>query len=243
MRLKKYLKEDGISTFNSGEGFNEIPDKNQSTITVNITPFFDKLPKIQRRKKKKKRIDYKNEENLIQDMIDVLQCNRYLNEVKIVPDIFFNTLKSIGTKLGLKIKRSDSLFDYLSSVETNIYEIYNLTCLYLLADTSQLRRSLEREIISTVKKVNLKSLTAFMMQMDKLAFGLSSFIRHILMSFLGIEISTYNKWSSDIEYIITHLNKVKDVLLNMNPTKEEIDAFDNLYDIIIRTKKEIESTR
>jgi hypothetical protein len=39
------------------------------------------------------------------------------------------------------------------------------------------------------------------------------------------------------------LNKVKKVLMTMNPTEEEIIAFDKLYNVIMKTKTEIEQAK
>jgi hypothetical protein len=76
-----------------------------------------------------------------------------------------------------------------------------------------------------------------------MTFGLTSIVRHILMYVFGIEITTYNKWENDINYMLSHLDKVKKVLMNMHPTEEEIRAFDNLYIVIMKTKEEIEQAK
>lgn len=102
---------------------------------------------------------------------------------------------------------------------------------------------MKAEIKSKLKKINTRRLAAFFMLIDKMAFGITSIIRHLLIGVFGVEISTYNKWSSDISYILSHLEKIKSVLMSLSPTQEEIDAFNHFYDVVIKIKEEIEKSK
>lgn len=235
MRLKNFLNEEGMGTA-TGDGYVE----NQGGITTkNIEPFYNKLT-VTRRRKKKKRLFPSHEltENLIQNIYRMSTFNK-MNEA-IIPDFIFKNIKKLGDTIGLNVKRSDTLFDYLGRGEKELVELYNLICLYLIAPTPAQRREMESEIGKALKQVNRQRLVAFIMQTDKMSVGLTSIIRHVLMTVFGIEISAYNKWDDNITFVLSHLDKVKRVLLKMNPSKEELEAFDMLYGSIMKTKLDYE---
>lgn len=242
MRLKRFLQEqDGCG----GEGMAEVGTG--ATTTDNVEKYWSKMgSKPARRFKKKKRRMFvpetKMNDNIIQDLCDMVLLFDNLNEAKIVPDFLFNNIKKVGSMVGLNIKRSDSLIDYVSSAEAEIQELFNLLCLYILAPKEE-KPKMKAEIKAKLKKVNTRRLAAFFMLVDKMAFGMTSIIRHLLIGVFGVEISTYNKWSSDISYILSHLEKIKSVLMSLSPTQEEIDAFNHFYDVVVKTKEEIESRR
>lgn len=244
-RLIKFLieQEGGMVSGNTGgEGYETIPDSGPATTTKNVSKFYNKIGEPARRKPKKKRKKFTTyidiNDNIIQD---ICELHNKLNE-SVIPDVLFNNLKSVASKVGFKVKQSDSIWDYISSAEIEIQEIFNLLCLYVLADKEN-KSSLKSDIKAAIKKVNTKRFTAFVLMLDKMSFGLTSILRHILMAVFGIEITTYNKWDSDITYILAHLDKIKKVLMRMNPTEEEIRALDKLYRVITDTKEEIERNK
>lgn len=248
MRLKKFLREEGEggAPGGGGEGYSEVGSG--ATTTPNVSPFWNKVMKapVRRKKKlkKKKELDIdKNlslNDNILLDLYEIATCN-HLNE-DIVPDFIFNNIQSAGKKVGFKIKRSDTLFDYLASGGKEIVNLFNLICLYIIASEPE-KTNVKNDIKTELKKINRRRLIAFILQIDKLSFGLTSIVRHILMAVFGLEVTTYNKWAKDIEYIMTHLDKIKKVLMSMNPTPEEIQALDNLYDVILKTKEEVEKNK
>ena len=117
MRLVRFLREDGEGS--GGEGMAEVGN---GTTTNDITPFYNKIMnKPVRRvdkgwKKKKKKKDVNEEyldDNMLQDLVDALEYGK-INE-SMIPDNLFNPIKSAASKVGFKVKRSDSIFDYLVS--------------------------------------------------------------------------------------------------------------------------------
>lgn len=243
MRLKKYLQEQGEG--GGGEGMAEVGSG--ATTTTDVEKFWSRMgSKPARRIKKKKRRMFvpetKMNDNIIQDFCDMVSLSNTLNEVKIVPDFLFQNIKKVGAMVGLNVKRSDSLIDYIASAEVEIQELFNLLCLYILSPSKE-KPALKDKIKRELKSINTKRLAAFFMLVDKMAFGITSIIRHLLIGVFGVEISTYNKWSSDISYILSHLEKIKSVLMSLSPTQEEIDAFNHFYNIVIKTKKEIEKSK
>lgn len=244
MRLIRFLKEEGEG---GGEGMAEVGN---GTTTNDIAPFYNKIMSkpVRRvdkgwRKKKKKKKEVNEEyldDNMLQDLIDGLEYGK-INEA-MIPDVVFNNIKSAASKVGFKVKRSDSIFDYLASAGSEIQELFSLICQYIVAEKEN-KSELKSQIKTALGKINHRRITAFVLMLDKMTFGLTSIVRHILMYVFGIEITTYNKWENDINYILTHLGKVKKVLMGMSPTEEEIIAFDKLYNVIMKTKTEIEQAK
>lgn len=254
MRLRNYLEEEGEgggTTGGVGGTGGEGSANTGGTTSKDIAPFYNRImaqparriDKGFRKKKKKKKPDtgeYLIDDNMLQDLVDVIEYRR-INE-SMIPDAVFNNIKSAATKVGFKVKRSDSIFDYLRDAGEEIQELFSLLSLYIVADKDT-KPQLTKDIRISLNKINRRKLTAFLLMLDKMAFGLTSLIRHILMYVFGIEITTYNKWESDIRYVLDHLDKVKNVLMRMGPTEDEIRAFDKLYAIIIKTKEEIEKAK
>lgn len=245
MRLKNYLKEEGEGS--RGEG---IADPIAATTTDKIEPFFNKIgvSMVRRKgkgKKKKFKIpdDYKNEniDNIFLDMYNIL-AQYELNE-DIVPDSVFNNIKTVGNKVGFKVRKSDTLFDYLSAAEEEIGNIFNLVCLYIIARNATVRNELKTEIKQALSKINTRRLVAFFIQLDKFTIGIVSIVRRVLQNVFGIEISSYNSWAKDIEYVLSNMEKIRQVLMKMNPTPAEIAAHGVFLDMILRTKAEVESKK
>lgn len=245
MRLIRFLKEEGEGS--GGEGMAEVGG---GTTTDNIAPFYNKIMNkpVRRvdkgwKKKRKKKSDINEEyldDNMLQDLVDGLEYGN-INEA-MIPDRVFDNVKSAASKVGLKVKRSDSIFDYLASAGVEMQELFSLLCQYIIAEKEN-KSALKAQIKTALGKINHRRITAFVLMLDKMTFGLTSIVRHILMYVFGIEVTTYNRWENDINYILTHLGKVKKVLMTMSPTEEEIIAFDKLYNVIMKTKLEIEQAK
>lgn len=174
-------------------------------------------------------------DNIFKDLSDIL-----IKESTIVPDSVFYNIKLIGDKVGLKIKRSDTVFDYLESAGKEVAKIIGLVCQYIVTRDKTEKETLKNTIKSEIDSVNRKRIASFFMEVDKATFGLLSIVRLVLRNIFGVEITNYKKWSKDIEYVLSKLDSIKKVLMGMNPTKEEIDAFNNFYDVVIKTKEEYE---
>jgi len=175
-----------------------------------------------------------NEFVLLYELLDILY---YIKEKPIitegiVPDILFNSISNLGSKLGFKIKRTNSLFTYLSKAEDNLTDLVTYLTLYALANNSKQREELKDDIKNQLAHINKKELTDFFMMLDKGFFGLSSLLRNFLISVFGVEITTYKKWVGDLEFIQNKLKEIKIALLRLNPTKEEMSAFEDFENII-----------
>ena len=135
-----------------------------------------------------------------------LTKNDIVNE-HIIPDNLFNLLKKIGEKIGINVKRSDTIFDYIEKAQSNLVDLFTYATLYFLSKNPKQKEQLKKDMADVLKNVNVKEITAFLMQLDRATIGLTAHVRHILMSLFGIEIATYNKIHTDIELIQKELQK------------------------------------
>lgn len=263
MRLKNFLNEDGLAGGSAGVGAGGAPGGGMiggntsdqtggATTTKNVEKYWNKVlsapvrrenqPK--KKKKKKKPDDYIVDDindNIFEDMATIIEFGM-VSEMA-VPDPVYQNIKKVGKKIGFKIKRSDTMFDYLARAEREIVDVFNLLCWYILATDKKQKEELKDEIKKALLQINRKRLIAFFVQMDKFTFGIMALVRRVVQNIFGIEITSYNTYVQDIEYIVDHLAKIKKVLWKLNPTPEEINAFNQLNDIILRTKMDIESSK
>lgn len=145
----------------------------------------------------------------------------------------FEAIKKAGNKLGFKVKKSDTLFDYIKKFGTGFEDLLRYACLYLYTDVrdSSIRKELVQDMKQTLKGVNKEELTAFFMQLDRASFGLTGHLRHIFMSLFGIEITTYNKFVTDKEWLEKEFKDIEDVL-KKSKFENEIQDLRELLDKI-----------
>jgi len=161
------------------------------------------------------------------------------NRIDEVSDATFQSIEKLGKKVGFKIKKSNTIFDYIKIAGKEFETILRLASLYLMTDISDKssRKELMADIKNEIKKTNKKELMAFIMQMDKNLLHLTGLPRHVLSSIFGIEIGTYNQWLDDISYIEKEIKQIKIVLSRMPGTEREIDIinkFDKSFHDLIK---------
>lgn len=149
------------------------------------------------------------------------------------------TIKRLGKKFGVRIKPSESIFTYLKKAGKGFDDLFRLTSLYLLTDVTdnKTRKELVQDAKNVLKNIDKKELIAFLLQIDKLSFGLTSHFRHFFQSALGLEIATYNNWIKDKEYIEKELRHIKKVMQRMGlENSKEMDIllkFQNSIETIL----------
>lgn len=155
-------------------------------------------------------------------------------------DDTFSVIRRLGSKVGLKVKKSNTIFDYLKKSRRGMGELLKYASLYGMTDIKdkETRAKLVDNMRDTLKKVNKRDVTAFFMQLDRSLLSLTSIPRHILMSLFGIEVTTFNKWIDDIEYIKKELRHVKVVLNRIGDMDKEIEVVNNLENILTKRIKE-----
>lgn len=243
MRLKTFLKEEGEGAGGTGGA---TTDSTGGTTTNSVEKYWTKIlstPVRRQNVKKKKRKHLPDEylnDNIFEDFSSIIFC--HLNEMS-VPEPVYNDIKKVGEKIGFKVKRSDTMFDYLARAEEGLVRIFDLCCLYILANNPTQKEELKEDLKKAIMGVNKRKIIAFFVQLDKFTFGLVALVRRVIQNIFGIEITSYNTYEQDIEYILSHMQKIKEVLWTMSPTEEEKDAYEHLWDVIIKTKEEVERNK
>ena len=166
---------------------------------------------------------YINENNFLNEYLTLCETLR-LDEMS---GDTFEKIKAAGKKLGFKVKKSKSLFDYLKGVSRGTEDLLRYATLYMMTDVkdSESRKELVKDAKNTLRSVNKKDVVGLLMQLDKSSLGLTSHVRHIFQSIFGIEIATVNYWYEDVEYIQKEMRHVR-VVLNRMDAKEELKALD-----------------
>lgn len=164
---------------------------------------------------------------------------------------WFDLLKAAAAKMGLRLKKSETLWSYVKKGEQWFEEMLRLVSLYLLTDVQDgsTRKLIRKYAKGLVKQVDAKEIAAFILQLDRAAFGLTAHLRHILMSVFGIEVATYNKWLDDPEYVRKEFRHVKKLAKRRGISPAHIIAIDKLQTQLIQdimnreVEKEIAKTK
>lgn len=157
---------------------------------------------------------------------------RYLSEIITLGEVMgldetseptYKAIKSVGEKLGLKVLKSDSLFDYLKRAGKLIDDLVRLASIYLLTDirNKKIKSEIVRDARKIIKKIDKKELMAFLMQLDRSTLGITAHLRHITMSIFGVEITTYNRWLKDVDYLKSEIKNLKAALNRLEGVEDE----------------------
>jgi hypothetical protein len=155
-----------------------------------------------------------------------------------LPDETFLALKSAGKKLGVRVKKSDTVWDYLKRAGKGLNDLMRSVAIYMSTDigNTDLKKKLVNDMKKKIRKVDRKEIAAFLIQLDKASIGITSHIRHILQSILGVEVATYNRWIEDFEYMEKELRHVRKVLKRVGASEKEIAALNNFENMIMNLK-------
>ncbi len=136
----------------------------------------------------------------------------------------FDALDKASAKLGLRLKRSDSIFDYLKGMGRGIQDLTRTAALYLMTDIKdkKSRRILTHDAKKIISRADKKEITGFLLQLDRATIGLTAHIRHIMMSIFGLELATYNRWLPDSKYIEKELHHVRQILRKRGMKEKDI---------------------
>ena len=173
-----------------------------------------------------------NEFKYLKELIclgEYIELNEVSNET-------FKEIRHLPGKMGFKVTKTDTIFSYLKRASKGVDELFRIASLYLITDIkdSKSRAELVRDAKKEISKLNIKEVTAFLLQLDKSSLGLTSQIRHILISVFGIEITTYNKWMEDVKFIKDELRQIKIVLKRMKAGDKEFKALENFEKLILQ---------
>ncbi len=157
--------------------------------------------------------NYLNTSDVLEYIIFLYDEN--LNEMS---DESYMAIKKLGDRIGVKVSKSHTLFGLIKRFGKDVGQVLGLATKYHFATitgnrekASEIKQKLDRALTKTTKK----DIASFFLQLDKNLLSLTSIPRHILQSFFGVKISTYDQWKDDKDYIITSLEKVDQVLSKM----------------------------
>lgn len=105
----------------------------------------------------------------------------------------FEEIRLAAKKLGLRVNRSDKIFDYLKDAGMWVNDFFRSAVLYASTDLKNrtLRKEFAREMKDSFKKLNKKEMAAFILTLDKSTIGITAHIRHVLQGLFGIEVTGY----------------------------------------------------
>lgn len=142
----------------------------------------------------------------------------------------FDFLDKAAQKLGLRLKRSDTIYDILKGAGKGVQDLVRTATLYLMTDIKdkKSRSILVRDAKKIIMKADKKEIANFLLQLDRASLGITAHLRHIVMSIFGIEIAAYNKFLPDSEYIKKELHHVRQILRKRGLEQKEIDVLKDL---------------
>ena len=175
------------------------------------------------------------DKEVLQDMMLIAEMAYTTESIK---DNIYGFLKKAAGKLGFKIHKTNSIIDYLKKADNSFRDFFRSLFLYMSTDITnkKLKNELTSDMKKSFKRMSKKDLIDFIMLVDKSSIGLSAHLRHILQGIIGIEISSYHDWTSDIEYVETSLSKIRQVMKKMEMSKTEMDVLNSLEKIISSRK-------
>jgi hypothetical protein len=155
-----------------------------------------------------------------------------------ISDSTFSAIRNFGLKLGIKVKRSDTIFKYLKDAGKGVQDLVRLASIYLSTDVSnkKFKKEVAQDAKKILKSVDKKEIAAFMLQMDKASVGLTSHLRHIMQSVFGLEVTIYANWRSDIDYMKKEMRHIKNILKKMD-AEEEMKTLNKLENMILNMEK------
>jgi len=105
----------------------------------------------------------------------------------------FEEIRIAAKKLGLRVNRSDSVFDFLKDVGGTVSDFFRSAVLYASTDINdkKTKQTFVSDMKSSFKRINKKEMTAFLLVLDKSTLGLTSHVRHIMQGLFGIEVTGY----------------------------------------------------
>lgn len=172
--------------------------------------------------------EFLNEDSSNLNILGFLYINNNCNEVS---NEFLSKLQLLGRRMGIKITKSKTLSDLYKDASDPLREMFNDVILYsMYADVMdpQARKDLIQSIKRHFKRTNREDIISFMLNLDRMFFGITAIPRHMLQNILGVKFTSYDNWVDSRAYILRELDKIKNVLQKVG-AKEEIDMVDKLY--------------
>lgn len=151
----------------------------------------------------------------------------------------FEEIRLAAKRLGLRVNRSDSVFDFLRDVGKSTSDFFRSAVLYASTDIKdkKTKQTFVKDMKSSLSRINKKEMTAFLLVLDKSTLGLTSHVRHILQGLFGIEVTgyyqLYQQHQQNIINMRRELKTLKAHMASRDATQDDMKImahFENLID-------------
>jgi len=153
----------------------------------------------------------------------------------------FEEIRLAAKKLGLRVNRSDSIFDFLKDVGNVTSDFFRSAVLYASTDLSDKKTKgiFKADMKSALSRITKKEMSAFLLTLDKSTIGITSHVRHIMQGLFGIEVTGYYQlYQQHKQNIINMRRELKVLRTHMNKRGADpqdmkiVSHFENLIDNI-----------
>lgn len=164
-------------------------------------------------------------ENYIKEEdFNVLGFFHMFDDVNEASDEFIFKLQKMGQKYGVKVRKTKTFQQLVAGAGKGVLRLMKLVADY--AVTADIldpapRKKLEADIKAQFSGMKKEDVIAFMVNLDKSFLGITAIPRHIVQNILGIEITSYNNWQSNADYLNKNIPKIISILHIMGDTENE----------------------
>lgn len=149
------------------------------------------------------------------------------NELNEVSDEFLVKLQTIGKKMGIKVRKSKTFQNQINKAGKGVIKLMKLVLDYSVHDDIfdiESGKRLEKEIKTQFGQVKKEDVISFIVNIDKSFIGITSIPRHILQNVLGISITSFDNYVTDVDYIEKNMSKIISVLSGLGADEEVVLA-------------------
>lgn len=167
-----------------------------------------------------------------------MKFDKYLNEDQLNEqflDQAFAKMKEYGAKAGIKVERTKSITQMLMDGGKGLQKFISILFHYSThADILDVdaRKRLEADLKSEFRNVDEREVIAFLYALDKLSLGVTSAPRKFLETLVGVKMSAFNTYETDIEQLTTNLSNAEALLSKMG-YKEESKYISNIISKVV----------
>ena len=156
----------------------------------------------------------------------------------------FEEIRQAAKRLGLRVNRSDSIFDFLKDVGKTTSDFFRSAVLYASTDMTdkKTKQGFVNDMKSSLSRINKREMTAFLLVLDKSTLGLTSHIRHILQGLFGIEVTgyfqMYQQHQQNIINMRRELKTLKTHMSSRDATPEDMKILTHFQNLIDNLEEE-----
>lgn len=161
---------------------------------------------------------------LNEETFNILGFVYLTDEVNEASDEFILKLQKMGQKYGIKVRKTKTFQELMAGAGKGVLHLMKLVTDYAVSadilDPTP-RKKLEADIKAQFAGMKKEDVVAFIVNLDKSFLGITAIPRHIIQNILGIEITSYNNWQSNMDYVEKNVPKIISVLHIMGDHENE----------------------